>query len=128
MEKKKILIIDDEPSFTRMVKLNLEEDGPYIVRQENDSSKAAEAAREFHPDLIFLDVVMPGKDGGDVAAEIRANPKLKDCPIIFVTAIASRSEAKGNTFNSGGETFLAKPVSIHTLTRCIEQHLHKPMS
>ena len=57
--KKRILVVDDEPAITRMVKLNLERTKKYEVRTENQGSKAIEAARDFEPHLIFLDVMMP---------------------------------------------------------------------
>ena len=76
MNTKRILVVDDEPSVTRSLKLNLENTMRYEVRIENDSSRVVAAAREFHPDLILLDVVMPGLDGCDVSARIHADP---DC-------------------------------------------------
>src|SRR6185503_21291437 len=70
-EKKRVLIIDDEASFARMVKLNLEKSGEFEVRVENKPTYALAAAREFKPDLILLDVIMPAMDGGDVANQIK---------------------------------------------------------
>lgn len=119
MKKKKILIIDDEPGFTRMVKLNLEETGHYVVRQENDSRQALASALEFTPDLVFLDVVMPNMDGGDVAAVLRNHPRLAKTPIVFLTAIASHQESHGEPFRSGDEMFLAKPVTVASLEGAI---------
>ncbi|MCH8541127.1 MAG: response regulator [Opitutales bacterium] len=124
MEKLKILLVDDEPAFTRMVKLNLEETGHYVVRVENQSPKAAVAARQFKPDLIFLDIVMPEKDGGDVAAEIKSDPKLKSTPIVYLTAMVSSSESTKEPFTSAGELFLSKPVTVEKLNRCIKKVLN----
>ena len=126
MEKKRILIIDDEASFTRMVKLNLEKTGAFEVREENRAAYALTAAREFKPDVILLDVIMPTMDGGDVAAHIRNDRNLKNTPIIFLTATVSQREAGQAGFNSGGALFLAKPVSLENLIRfltVIGQHL-----
>ena len=103
MEKKRILIIDDEASFTRMVKLNLEKTGAFEVREENKATYALAAAREFKPDVILLDVIMPTMDGGDVAAQIRNDRHLKGTPIIFLTATVSQSEAGDGGLNSGGD-------------------------
>src|SRR5512143_1894188 len=112
MEKKRILIIDDEPAFTRMVKLNLEKTGSFEVREENKATYALAAAREFKPDLILLDVIMPTLDGGDVAAQFEKDKHLKGTPIVFLTATVSRREAGPAGLNSGGSLFLAKPVSL----------------
>jgi len=66
--------------------------------------------------------MMPGKDGGEVAARIYADPKLKNTPIIFLTALATRAEAKSG-LNIQGHSFLAKPVSIPELIDAINEHL-----
>lgn len=116
----RILIVDDEPSFTRMVKLNMESTGKYAVRAVNESLQARQAAREFQPQVILLDIVMPAADGGDVALQLRADPRLKDIPIIFVSAMVTRKESGSGFYNSGGEHFLAKPVSVETLDHAIE--------
>jgi CheY-like chemotaxis protein len=120
MEKKRVFIVDDESGFTRLIKLTLEKSGQYVVREENDGTKAWLAAREFAPDIIFLDIVMPKIDGGDVAQQIRSDPALAHVPIIFLTAIVSEKEG-GHTI--GGFPFIAKPVSLEALTRCISETL-----
>ena len=74
MEPKRILIIDDEPSMTRMIRLTLEMTKRYQVREENNAMHALATAREFKPDLILLDVIMPGVDGGELARRIKADP------------------------------------------------------
>lgn len=116
---KRVLAIDDEASFTRMIKLNLEATGDYIVETVNDSTKAFEVAREFIPDIILLDVVMPGIDGGDVALGLRDRSVTKNIPIIFVSAMVSQEESKKGFYESGGEYFLAKPVDKSTLCGAI---------
>ena len=122
MQKKRIFIVDDESGFTRLLKLTLERTGRYIVLEENDGTKAWLAAREFKPDIIFLDIVMPKIDGGDVAQQIRSDPLLAHVPIIFLTAIVSHRETKNDI---GGYPFIAKPVSLAEITRCITENLGK---
>jgi CheY-like chemotaxis protein len=122
MEKKRILIIDDEASFTRMVKLNLEKTGAFEVREENKAPNALAAAREFKPDLILLDVIMPTMDGGDVASQLRNDRHLKGVPIVFLTATVSQREAGQQGLNSGGDLFLAKPVTLETLIHCLNEN------
>jgi two-component system, OmpR family, response regulator len=121
--KKKILVIDDEASITRLLKLNLEQTGHYIVLEENDGTKALAAAREFKPDLVVLDVMMPDVDGGDVAASIEADPVLSKTPIIFLTAAVKKEELaqRGNVI--GGYPYIAKPLDIRGVIGAIEQHL-----
>ena len=120
MTKKRIFIVDDESGFTKLIKLTLEKTGRYLVQEENDGTKAWLAAREFQPDIVFLDIVMPKIDGGDVARQIRSDPTLAHVPIVFLTAIVSQKETGHNI---GGFPFLAKPVSLDTVTRCIEEHV-----
>ncbi len=120
MSKKKILVVDDESGFTRLMKIALPH---YEIREVNDPRRAIEAALEFRPDLILLDVIMPGLDGGDLAAQIADDVLLKHTPIVFLTAIVSPGETGQATRHIGGYPFLAKPVSADALERCIEEHL-----
>jgi len=90
MNRKKILVVDDEVSLTRMLKRNLEATGRYEVCEENFGARALEAARAFGPDLIVLDVMMPDADGGEVASRLGEDPRLRDVPVIFLTAWPSR--------------------------------------
>ncbi len=124
--KARILIVDDEVAFTRMVKLNLEKAGDFEVRIENRAAGALAAARNFKPDLILLDVIMPSMDGGDVQNQIKRDRTLRDTPIIFLTATVSKREAGAGGMNSGGELFLAKPVTVENLVACINERIRKP--
>jgi CheY-like chemotaxis protein len=121
--KKKILVIDDEASITRLLKLNLEQTGKYIVREENNGTKGLATAREFKPDLVLLDVMMPDLDGGDVAASIEADPQLKKTPVIFLTAAVKKEELaeRGNII--GGYPYIAKPLDVKGVLAAIEKAL-----
>lgn len=123
MEKKKVLVVDDEVSLTRLLKLNLEKTGRFEVMEENRGTHVISVARNFKPDIIFLDVMMPDKDGSTVADELRSEHDLKDIPIIFLTAVVSREEADAQRGVIGGQPFLAKPANIETVLACIDQHL-----
>ncbi len=122
MDKIRVLLIDDEPSFTRMLKLSLERRG-FEVMVENNGAYAHTVARDFLPNFIFLDVIMPDVDGGDVAAKILSDPNLKDVPIVFLTAGVSKetTRVKGNVI--GRQTYLAKPITVDDVVRCIETKL-----
>jgi len=128
MATKRILIIDDERTFTRMVKLNLEKTGQFEVREENRAAAAVATAREYRPDLILLDVIMPSMDGGDVAAHIRNDRQLCNTPIIFLTATMSSRETGPAGLSSGGGLFLGKPVSVEHLIQRINEQLVDPES
>ena len=84
--------------------------------------RAHQTARNFRPDLIFIDVVMPDRDGGEIAAQIRADPELQSTPIIFLTALVTRAEANTG-LHIDGHPFLAKPINIQELIEAIERVL-----
>ncbi|MGH7803344.1 MAG: response regulator, partial [Candidatus Binatia bacterium] len=109
--------------FTRLLKLNLEQTGTYEVRVENHGTNAIAAAREFKPDLILLDVVLPDMDGGQIAEHLREDPALRTIPIIYLTAIVSQSEVDEKAGMIGGRVFVAKPVSKDVLIKVIEKQL-----
>ena len=120
MSKKKILVVDDEAGFTRLLKLTMRR---YDIKEVNDAREAINVAKQFQPDLILLDVIMPWIDGGDLASAFRADWSLKHTPIIFLTSIVSSNETAGAVREIGGYPFIAKPVSPDALTKCIEEHL-----
>ena len=123
MKKKRILIVDDEVALTRLMRLSLERTGKYEVRAENDPAVVLAAAMEFRPDLIVLDLIMPGQDGGDVAEALRMHPELKEIPIVFLTASVRKSEIDAQGGVLGGFPFLAKPISADAISAFIDKQL-----
>jgi len=121
-EKRRILIVDDDRESTRLVKILLERTGCYLVREEHDATKAHQSAQNFRPDLILLDILMPETDGGEVAAQIEADPELQRTPIIFLTALVTKPETKAG-LRIQGHPFLAKPITIPELINRIEENL-----
>jgi len=121
-EKACILIIDNNRDFAHSAKRALERTGRYIVYEENDASKAHQTAQGVKPDLILLDIAMPEADGGEVAARIESDPTLNRTPIVFLTALVTKSETKSG-LQIQGHPFLAKPISIPELVAGIEQSL-----
>jgi two-component system OmpR family response regulator len=125
MQKHKILVVDDDPKLSRLVKAILEKTNLYEVQEENRSSAAIAAAKAFMPDMILLDVDMPGKDGGDVARDLQADRVLRDTPVLFLTSLISQAEARQRAVERGGMLFLAKPVDpavlVGTIGRILKQ-------
>ncbi len=122
-EKKRILVVDDLASDTRLVKLYLEGTNDYVVREENDAKAALSAAEEFQPQLILLDVAMPGIDGLKLADHFRAHPTLNAVPIVFLTAMITKEEAEVGGWPVGKAPILAKPVVLAELNDCIKLQL-----
>jgi two-component system alkaline phosphatase synthesis response regulator PhoP len=123
-EKRRVLIVDDDADSTHLVKILLEKAGQYVVLEENDSDDAHQSAGKFKPDVILLDVMMPKTDGGEVAAQIEADPELRNTPIIFLTALVTEPETKAG-LRIEGRRSLAKPINIPELIEQIEESLRR---
>ena len=126
-EERRILIVDDDRDSTHLLKILLEKTGGFVVREENDAVKAHQSAQNFRPDLILLDIMMPWKDGGEVARQIDVDPQLQRTPIIFLTALVTKSEAKAG-LRIQGYPVLAKPINIPDLINRIEENLLAAMT
>ena len=122
MNKKRILLVDDEKSLTTLLKLNLEETGDYEVRVENFPEDALAAARAFQPDLVLLDLIMPRLPGGNVAVQITSDPQLKGTPIVFLTAAVRRHQVEDHDGIICEHPCLAKPSSTEEIIAIIEKH------
>lgn len=119
-----ILIADDEPDILEIIGFNLEAEGYHII-EANNGNEALALAKLHKPDLIILDVMMPGKTGFDVCRILRNLPEFKETIIIFLTAMNDEStEIRG--LETGGDDYINKPISpkilitrINTLFRRI---------
>lgn len=121
--KRRVLLVDDEIDFTRLLKTNIEETAGYEVRVENSAAHALATARQFRPDFVVLDVIMPGEGGGDIAAAMDRDPLLKHTPMLFLTAAIKRDELGAASGVIGGRVFMAKPVRVGDLIAHIEKKL-----
>lgn len=110
---KKILIADDEPDILEIIEFNLQTEGYEVVTAKN-GDEAIEKAKKFGPDLIMLDIMMPGKNGIEVCNILRRLPEFKETLIIFLTAMSDENtEIKG--LESGADDYLTKPISPKVL-------------
>ena len=121
MTARRVLIIDDEATFTRLVKMNLEADGAYEVREEHHGARGLSAAQAFHPDVVLLDVIMPDMDGHQVAAQFAADATLASVPIIFLTATVMKRGVDTLPASLAGRPVIPKPVSMRELRACLAQ-------
>jgi CheY-like chemotaxis protein len=121
MTKKKILLVDDEPGLTRMIKLTLEQTGHYEVLEENKPMRAMTTAWEFEPDLIVLDIIMPIMQGNELAKLIKTDRRLKEVPIIFLTATITPEEASEAWQEN--VIYIRKPATLPELINGIEQSI-----
>lgn len=113
----KILVVDDEPEITEIVETFLTENG-FKVKTENEPGRAIEKARGFKPDVILLDIMMPGVDGYDICQALKNDPEFSNVPIIFLTG-KDRADDMGRSFKSGGDMFIKKPFSCERLLEIV---------
>jgi two-component system alkaline phosphatase synthesis response regulator PhoP len=125
MYKKRVLIIDDEENFCRLVKKNIEQTGEFEVHIATNGDDGIRLAREIKPDLILLDVVMPGMDGADVISLIRNDESIKDTPIVFLTAIVREEEVSSQASFTKGYSLLSKTVTVGELMACIKKNVKR---
>ena len=119
MHKKKILIVDDERDALFILEKELAARGYYIIAADNGND-ALNLAKSEHPDLIILDIWMPGMDGAEVAEKLGEDARTKDIPVIFLTCLFQKREGEEGRVVAG-KVLIAKPYSIGALSTQIER-------
>lgn len=119
---KRVLVIDDNPASTRLTRLTLERIATCSILELNHSLRALDTAQSFRPDLVLLDVEMPGLDGATVWRQLRADPGLRRVPIIFLTSLVTEAEASLRRFD-GNTRVLAKPLTLAKLAATVASQL-----
>ncbi len=122
MEKKKILIVDDEENVLLMLKKRLTAKGYFVITATNGKD-ALMLANSKHPDLIILDVLMPGMDGPEVATQLKESPKTKDISVVFLTCLYAKVEESEHGHMVGNRMIFAKPYDPKELEETIERLL-----
>ncbi|MBI5074634.1 MAG: response regulator [Nitrospirae bacterium] len=117
----RILIVDDEPNIVLALELLMKREG-YQVQSVDDGQKVFDALREFRPDLIVLDIMMPKMDGYEVCQRIRADASLKDIAIIMLTA-KGREVEKEKGLALGADYYVTKPFSTREVMMRINEIL-----
>ena len=123
--EKRILIVDNESELTDVLKIALESLGGFGVLTENDPALAVASAQAFLPDLIILDIKMPGMDGADVAIQLKNEPSLSETPIVFLTGTVTEPEVGLNGPNPGGLRFLPKTMRLDAMVACLNDILRE---
>ena len=120
---KKILIVDDEDDILEFVQFNLEKE-KFLTESASDGIQAIKIAKTFVPDLILLDIMMPGKDGIETCKILRAMPELNQTLIVFLTA-RSEDFVQISSFDAGGDDFIAKPIRPQLLVSKVKALLRR---
>ena len=129
---KKILIADDEPDILEIIQFNLQAEG-YEVLTAKNGDEAIDQAKKHHPDLIILDIMMPGKNGIEVCNILRMQPAFKETLIVFLSALSDEgTEIQG--LETGADDYLTKPISpkilvskVNALFRRLNKEGHDSM-
>ena len=120
MKKKKILIVDDEPHIVDLIKMTLQRD--YELFEAFTSRDAMTQLKKHEPDLILLDIMMPGEDGFQLCERIRESKKNKNTPIIFISA-KNQHEDMMKSIDVGGDDYLTKPFDPEELEKKVKATL-----
>ena len=122
----KILIVDDEPDVTELLKYKLEQDG-HLCQVVNNPLSFISVAREFNPNLILLDIMMPELNGLQLCKMVRSDPKMNTIPIIFLTA-RGEVEDRIKGLESGGDDYISKPFNTKELVLRVANILNRNQS
>jgi two-component system phosphate regulon response regulator PhoB len=120
MGKAAILIVEDHPTMREAMRLVLEHEG-FEIREASDGPAALSMVRAEPPDLVFLDLNIPGMSGADVLRELKQDPSTKDVRVIIVTATGE--EERGGVLRLGADEYFTKPFSPTALLRTVESVL-----
>ena len=127
--KTKVLLVDDDPDYVESIKVLLEKKGHYDVVVAHDGNQCLEKARTENPTIIVLDVMMPNKDGYTACAELKADKRFCDIPVILLTSVASHIAETNYTPRMGMETeaedYVEKPAEPNVIIERIENLLLK---
>jgi DNA-binding response OmpR family regulator len=117
----KVLVCDNEEALRVLVRGALEL-GDYEILEARDGDQSLELARKFEPDLIVLDMMMPGRSGLEVLADLRAEQRFAETPVIMLTARAQAAD-RATALEAGATRFLPKPFSPLELASTVEELL-----
>ncbi|MGI9086716.1 MAG: response regulator [Chthoniobacterales bacterium] len=124
--RKKILLVDYEPRMTAAVKSALEETGKYVIKSENDSRQAFNAARWFQPDLILFDVNITTRHGESAAQQLQADPTFRETPVVFLSVNGAFDGGVASGGILSGYSFRVNPIRIEEFVRYVAELLTPP--
>jgi CheY-like chemotaxis protein len=125
VEGRRILIVEDHPTMREAMRLVLEGEG-FDIDEASDGQTALAMVRDDPPDLVFLDMNIPGPSGADVLEALREDPMTADVRVIVVTA--DGEEGRERVMSLGADEYFTKPFSPITLLQTVERVLNAPSS
>ena len=121
-QNRKILLVDDDAEIVTLIQDMLQRDGRFEVRSANNGFDAGMMVKEYHPDLIVLDVMLPDINGKEVCQRVRSDKTMDDVRIICISGMVEENRIR-DLKESGANEFLQKPFDVDTLLKLICQHL-----
>jgi CheY-like chemotaxis protein len=115
----KILVVDDDPTVTQLLKMLLSMEG-HQTTVINDSNETLEVANQLHPDLITLDLMMPGLTGFELCELLHNDPRFANIPILIISA-RDDAESMEKTHQAGARGYITKPFSVETLIQRVKE-------
>ena len=123
MSKGEILLVDDNPANLKLARVLLTTEG-YEVRVASDAEEALKVLDDFDPQIILMDVQLPGMDGLELTRRLKADPRRQDIVIIALTAYAMKGDEE-KVRAAGADCYLSKPVDTRTLPASIASYLER---
>jgi len=124
MPKYKVLIVDDEPDIVETLSFMLQARN-FDVVTASDGFEALSKVKSERPDLVLLDIMMPGMDGYDVCVKLKTDKETKNIPVVMLTA-RGENEAVIRAHKAGANDYIVKPFSLPTLVSKLNKLLYKP--
>lgn len=123
MASEQILIIDDTPVNLKLTRILLTNEG-YTVRTAVDAEEAIAILETFHPDLMLVDIQLPGMDGLELARRVKADPRTRDIVVVALTAFAMKGDRE-RAMEEGCDGYITKPIDTRTLPLRLREYLAK---
>jgi excisionase family DNA binding protein len=120
MGKRRVLVVDDDPAIVEMLVELLERDGRFEVQTAATGFDAGLRTKEFQPDVIVLDYMLPDINGSGVIRSVRSDPSVRDVKIIIVSGVVNREDVE-NLLECGADDFMQKPFNIEQLVKRITE-------
>jgi len=127
MKNGNVLIIEDDPKNMKLLKLLLQINGNYTILEAENAEDGIEITRKYHPDIILMDIQLPGMNGVEATRLIKSDPELMDIPVIAVTASAMQVHID-MALEVGCAGHISKPIDIHSFVDAMEQLVAEPQT
>jgi len=122
IEKKKVLVVDDEEDFLKITKINLEQTGRYEVAAVSDASAIVSQVKSFRPNIILLDILMPKTSGVEACKMLNEDAEAKRIPVVVISALDTENDRRAMK-ELGAVDFIVKPIEKAELISRIEKVL-----